>query len=54
MTSPAAEDRNLFGSDFPNLPYPREDEREGLWRRALPMPVPGKIFRHNAACLRGR
>ena len=26
-------DRILFGSDFPNLPYPYEAERTGLWAR---------------------
>jgi predicted TIM-barrel fold metal-dependent hydrolase len=32
-------DRILFGSDFPNLPYPYEEERRDLWARDLPMDV---------------
>ncbi|MGH7267817.1 MAG: amidohydrolase family protein [Candidatus Rokuibacteriota bacterium] len=41
-------DRIVFGSDFPNLPYPYEEERRGLWARDLPLPVYQKIFRDNA------
>jgi predicted TIM-barrel fold metal-dependent hydrolase len=41
-------DRILFGSDFPNLPYPYEAEREGLWARDLPMDVYRRIFYENA------
>jgi predicted TIM-barrel fold metal-dependent hydrolase len=41
-------DRILFGSDFPNLPYPYEEERAGLWARDLPMEVYRRIFRENA------
>lgn len=47
------QDRILFGSDFPNLPYPYEDEREALWRRGLPEAVYRKIFHDNAARLLG-
>jgi len=47
------QDRILFGSDFPNLPWPYEDERDALWMRDLPMPVYRKIFRDNAARLLG-
>jgi predicted TIM-barrel fold metal-dependent hydrolase len=47
------QDRILFGSDFPNLPYPYEDERDALWRLDLPMPVYRKIFHDNAARLFG-
>lgn len=47
------QDRILFGSDFPNLPWPYEDEREALWRRDLPLPVYRKIFHDNAARLLG-
>jgi hypothetical protein len=47
------QDRVLFGSDFPNLPYAYEDERDALWMRALPMPVYRKIFHDNAARLLG-
>ena len=41
-------DRILFGSDFPNLPYPYEAERTGLWARDLPMDVYRRIFYENA------
>jgi hypothetical protein len=41
-------DRILFGSDFPNLPYPYEAERAGLWARGLPMEVYRRIFHENA------
>ncbi len=47
------QDRILFGSDFPNLPYSYEEEREALWMRDLPMPVYQKIFHDNAARLLG-
>ena len=38
----------LFGSDFPNLPYPYEAERTGLWARDLPMDVYRRVFNDNA------
>jgi predicted TIM-barrel fold metal-dependent hydrolase len=41
-------DRIVFGSDFPNLPYPYEAERGGLWARDLPLPVYQRIFYENA------
>lgn len=47
------QDRIVFGSDFPILPYPYEEEREALWLRDLPLPVYHKIFRDNAAALLG-
>jgi len=47
------QDRIVFGSDFPNLPYPYEEEREALWLRDLPLSVYGKIFHDNAARLLG-
>jgi predicted TIM-barrel fold metal-dependent hydrolase len=47
------QDRICFGSDFPNLPWSYEEEREALWRRDLPMAVYRKIFRDNAARLLG-
>jgi len=47
------QDRIVFGSDFPNLPYPYEEEREALWLRDLPLPVYRKIFHDNAAALLG-
>jgi predicted TIM-barrel fold metal-dependent hydrolase len=45
------QDRIVFGSDFPNLPYPYDEEREALWLRDLPLPVYRKIFHDNAAAL---
>jgi predicted TIM-barrel fold metal-dependent hydrolase len=45
--------RIVFGSDFPNLPYPYEEEHRGLWARDLPMPVYDQIFHANAARLFG-
>lgn len=47
------QDRIVFGSDFPNLPWPYEEEREALWQRGLPLTVYRKIFRDNAARLLG-
>jgi predicted TIM-barrel fold metal-dependent hydrolase len=41
-------DRILFGSDFPNLPYPYEAERSELWARDLPLEVYRRIFHDNA------
>jgi predicted TIM-barrel fold metal-dependent hydrolase len=41
-------DRVVFGSDFPNLPYPYEEERRGLWARDLPLDVYQRIFYENA------
>ena len=45
--------RIVFGSDFPNLPYPYEEERRGLWGRDLPLPVYRRIFYENARALFG-
>jgi len=47
------QDRIVFGSDFPILPYPYEEERVALWLRDLPLPVYQKIFHDNAAALLG-
>ena len=47
------QDRIVFGSDFPNLPYPYEEERDALWLRDLPPAVYQKIFHDNAAALLG-
>jgi uncharacterized protein len=47
------QDRIVFGSDFPNLPYPYEEERDALWLRDLPPAVYQKIFHDNAATLLG-
>ena len=33
------QDRVVFGSDFPNTPYPYEEERRPVWERALPAAV---------------
>jgi predicted TIM-barrel fold metal-dependent hydrolase len=44
-------DRILFGSDFPNLPYPYEEERRALWVRDLPLDVYRRIFHDNALAL---
>jgi hypothetical protein len=41
-------DRILYGSDFPNLPYPYEEERTDLWARGLPLEVYRRIFYENA------
>jgi len=43
----------VFGSEFPNLPYPYEEEREALWLRDLPLAAFQKIFHDNAAALLG-
>ena len=47
------QDRIVFGSDFPNLPYPYEEERDALWLRDLPPAVYRKIFHDNAVALLG-
>jgi predicted TIM-barrel fold metal-dependent hydrolase len=47
------QDRICFGSDFPNLPWTYEEEREALWARGLPIGVYRKIFHDNAARLLG-
>jgi hypothetical protein len=47
------QDRIAFGSDFPILPYPYEEERDALWLRDLPLPVYRKIFHDNAARILG-
>ncbi len=47
------QDRIVFGSDFPNLPYPYEEERDALWLRDLPPAVYQKVFHDNAAVLLG-
>ncbi len=45
------QDRIVFGSDFPNLPYPYEEERRGLWARDLPLDVYRRIFYENGRTL---
>jgi predicted TIM-barrel fold metal-dependent hydrolase len=47
------QDRILFGSDFPLIPYDYADEQRWAWQRALPDPVRRKIFHDNAARLLG-
>lgn len=48
------QDRILFGSDFPLIPYDYEEERRWAWDRALPDAVRRKIFHDNAARLLDR
>jgi len=48
------QDRILFGSDFPLIPYDYDEERRWAWDRALPDAVRRKIFRDNAAQLLDR
>jgi len=48
------QDRILFGSDFPLIPYDYDEERRWAWDRALPDAVRRKIFRDNAARLLDR
>ncbi len=42
------QDRILFGSDFPLIPYDYEEERRWASKRGLPEEVRRKIFRENA------
>jgi predicted TIM-barrel fold metal-dependent hydrolase len=42
------QDRIVFGSDFPNLPYDYEQERRWAWERELPLDVCRKMFNTNA------
>src|SRR5205085_11724488 len=42
------QDRILFGSDFPLIPYPYEEERPWAIDRGLPETVRRKIFHDNA------
>jgi predicted TIM-barrel fold metal-dependent hydrolase len=44
----AHQDRILFGSDFPVIPYDYDEERRWAWDRSLPDTVRRKIFRENA------
>lgn len=44
----ACQDRVMFGSDFPLIPYDYDDERRWAWERPLPDTVRRKIFRDNA------
>jgi predicted TIM-barrel fold metal-dependent hydrolase len=48
------QDRILFGSDFPLLPYDYDEERRWAWERDLPDDVRRKIFHDNAARLLAR
>lgn len=43
------QDRIMLGSDFPLIPYPYEEERSFVTRRALPDAVARKILHDNAA-----
>jgi predicted TIM-barrel fold metal-dependent hydrolase len=42
------QDRVLFGSDFPLIPYDYEEERRWAWQRGLDESVRRKIFHDNA------
>jgi hypothetical protein len=42
------QDRIMLGSDFPLIPYPYEEERSFIARRALPDAVARKILYENA------
>jgi predicted TIM-barrel fold metal-dependent hydrolase len=42
------QDRVLFGSDFPLIPYDYDEERRWAWERGLDDAVRGKIFHDNA------
>ncbi len=48
------QDRILFGSDFPLVPYDYDEERRWAWDRRLPDAVRRKIFHDNAARLLDR
>ena len=48
------QDRILFGSDFPLIPYDYEEERRWAWDRPLPDGVRRKIFHDNAVRLLAR
>ena len=47
------QDRVLFGSDFPLIPYDYDDERRWAWERGLDDMVRRKIFHDNALCFFG-
>lgn len=42
------QDRVLFGSDFPLIPYDYDEERRWAWERGLDDRVRRKIFHDNA------
>jgi len=42
------QDRVLFGSDFPLIPYDYDEERRWAWERGLDDGVRRKIFHDNA------
>ena len=47
------QDRIMFGSDFPLIPYDYDEERRWAWARNLPIDVQRKIFYENAATFLG-
>ena len=47
------QDRVLFGSDFPLIPYDYDEERRWAWERGLDDSVRRKIFHDNALCFFG-
>jgi len=46
-------DRILFGSDFPNIPYDYEEQRDALLAKGLGVEIEEKIFEGNARKLLG-
>jgi hypothetical protein len=42
------QDRVLFGSDFPLIPYDYDEERRWAWERRLDASIRQKIFHDNA------
>jgi len=47
------QDRILFGSDFPLIPYDYDEERRWAWERPLDADVRRKIFQRNALAFLG-
>lgn len=44
----------MFGTDFPNVPYPYEEERRGLMERELPADAYEDVFRRTAERFLGK
>ncbi len=47
-------DRIVFGSDFPNLPYPYEEERRAVGPRPAARRLPADLPRQRVPLLRGQ
>jgi uncharacterized protein len=47
------QDRILFGSDFPVIPYDYDEERRWAWERGLPPDALRRIFHDNAVAFLG-